>query len=82
MENEKIIDSNLLKSKMALRGYNIQSLADEMGVSRDTISNVLLGNNLPSYPIINGIFYTLSLTPEEGVAIFFNSNLRKKKVEN
>ena len=80
MVEEKVIDSKLLRSKMALNGYNIASLADEMGVNRDTISNVLSGNNLPSYPVINGFYYTLKLTPEEGVAIFFKSDLRNKKV--
>lgn len=74
------IDTRLLKAKMAYNDYTIGGLADEIGVSRDTISNLLKGNNLPSYHVINGIYYTLDLTPEEGQAIFFNSNLRNKKV--
>lgn len=74
------IDIQLLKSKMAYHNYNISSLADEIGVSRDTISNLLKGENKPSYPVINAIYFTLKLTPEEGAAIFFNNNLRNKKV--
>lgn len=74
------IDIPLLKSKMAYHGYNISGLAEEIGVSRDTISNLLKEDNKPSYQVMNAIYYTLELTPEEGGAIFFNSDLRDKKV--
>lgn len=75
-----VIDVRLLKSKMAYNGYNITSLADEIGVSRDTVGNLLKGDNNPSYPVMNSIYHTLKLTPDEGAAIFFNANLRKEKV--
>lgn len=74
------IDVQLLKSKMAYYDYNISKLANEIGVSRETISNLLNEDNNPSYQVMNSIYYTLKLTPEEGAAIFFKSDLRKKKV--
>ena len=74
------IDVQLLKSKMAYHDYNITKLAEEIGVSRETISNLLNEEYKPSYQVMNSIYYTLKLTPEEGAAIFFKSDLRKKKV--
>ena len=74
------VDKDLLLSKMSLRGFNISSLAEAIGVNRDTISNVLNGKTAPSYPVINAVFFELELTPQEAVDIFFSNNLRKKKV--
>ena len=37
------------------------------------------GRTKPSYPVINGIYFALDLTPQEGRDIF-NKDLRKKKV--
>lgn len=74
------VDKDLLLSKMSLRGFNISSLAEAIGVNRDTISNVLNGKTAPSYPVINAVFFELELTPQEAVDIFFSNNLRNKKV--
>lgn len=74
------IDGKLLRSKMALQGFNIDTLASETGLNRDTVSNILNGRNYPSYSAMNAIFYTLKLTPEEGMQIFFATDLRKTKV--
>lgn len=74
------IDVQLQKSKMAYQNYNISSLADEIGVSRGTISNLLKGENKPSYPVINAIYFTLKLTPEEGAAIFLALTYAKRKL--
>ncbi|MBL0846566.1 helix-turn-helix transcriptional regulator [Mammaliicoccus fleurettii] len=74
------IDAKLLKSKMALKEFNIDSLASETGLNRDTISNIINGKNFPSYTAINAIYYALKLTPEEGMQIFFARDLRKTKV--
>lgn len=74
------IDAKLLRSKMALQGFNIDSLSNETGLNRDTISNILNGKNYPSYVAINAIYFTLKLTPEEGTQIFFASDLRNMKV--
>ena len=74
------IDAKLLKSKMALKEFNIDSLASDTGLNRDTISNIINGKNFPSYTAINAIYYALKLTPEEGMQIFFARDLRKTKV--
>lgn len=74
------IDTKLLKSKMALKGHNIKTLSEEIGVNRDTLSNMIHGRTKPSYPVINGIYFALDLTPQEGRDIFFNKDLRKMKV--
>lgn len=74
------INANLLRSKMALHGFNIDTLANETGLNRDTVSNILNGKNSPSYSAMNAIFYTLKLTPEEATQIFFGNDLRKTKV--
>lgn len=76
------VNKNLLLSKMSLKGYNIGTLAKEIDINRDTISNVLNGKTAPSYPVINAIYYTLELTPQEAVDIFFSNNLRNKKVKS
>lgn len=77
---EMPIDADLLKSKMVLRRFNIDTLSKETGLNRDTISNIINGKNYPSYAAINAIYYALKLTPEEGIEIFFANDLRKKKV--
>lgn len=79
--NEKGINTKLLESKMFLQGYNTRkSFADALGVSEHTIGVILNGKGRPSHELINRIYHTLELTPEEGTAIFFSSNLRNAKV--
>nr|WP_242255027.1 helix-turn-helix transcriptional regulator [Staphylococcus lugdunensis] len=65
---------------MALKDFNIKTLSAEIGVNRDTLSNVIHGKNRPSYSVINGIYFALELTPQEGRDIFFSQDLRKTKV--
>lgn len=74
-----VVNKNLLKGKMAENGYNIGTLAEAIGVDRDTIGNVLNGRSKPSYPVMNGIFFTLNLTPEEATSIFFSQELTQKE---
>ncbi|WPC08785.1 helix-turn-helix transcriptional regulator [Globicatella sp. PHS-GS-PNBC-21-1553] len=71
-----VVNSKLLKAKIAENGYNIGTLAHEIGVDRDTISNILNGKTKPSYPVMNGIFFTLKLTSDEATNIFFAKNYR------
>lgn len=81
--NEKVtpINKNLLLTKMSERGHNIRSLADETGVNRDTIGNIMSGKTLPSYTTMNAIFYALGLTADEGLGIFFPDYLRVMQVK-
>lgn len=79
--NEKGIDTKLLESKMFLKGYKTRkSFADALDVSEQTIGAILNGKSRPSHELINSIYYTLKLTPEEGTSIFFSNNLRNTKV--
>ncbi|WP_426355874.1 helix-turn-helix domain-containing protein [Mammaliicoccus sciuri] len=73
------IDADLLKSKIVLRRFNIDTLAKETGLNRDTISNIINGKNYPSYTAINAIYYALKLTPEEGMEIFLQKTYVKRK---
>jgi len=70
-----MINSNLLRSKMSLKGYDIEKLSQATGIHRDTISNLLRNQTLPSYKVINTLYYELELTPEEGKEIFFANKL-------
>lgn len=69
------INSRLLESKMVLHGYNIKEFSKKLGVSRNTISNLLRGKYKPSYPLMLAIIQELKLTPQEAADIFFARNL-------
>jgi len=78
MEERPKIDSRLLRSKIALAGYDRNTLAYKVGVAPQSITNLLNGRHNPSFDIINGLYRALELTPEEGAAIFFSSHLRSE----
>lgn len=73
------LNENLLRAKIAIKGYNRNELADKLKISPQTVTNVIKGHHNPSYDLINRIYYALELTPEEGHAIFFEPNLRVAK---
>lgn len=76
------IDTNLLESKMFLKGYKSRKdFAAAVGSSPLTVSNLLNGVHNPSYELIMSIYRVLDLSPEEGTAIFFSGNLRGAKVK-
>ena len=76
-----VVDTDLLRYKMSQSGYKThEDLADAIGVSRDTVSNLMRGRVYPSFRVMNGIYFALSLTPDEASDIFFNHNLRNAKV--
>lgn len=64
-----------LKAQMALQGYNITSLSEKIGVTRNTLSSLMNGKN-PSYTLMCGIIDALQLFAQEAKEIFFDSNLR------
>ncbi|MEQ6355949.1 helix-turn-helix transcriptional regulator [Lysinibacillus sp. M3] len=75
------INTHLLESKMVLKGYKTRKeFAKVIGTTPHTIGNLLNGVYKPSYELMNAIYQELELTPEEGTAIFFASNLRETKV--
>lgn len=65
------INGNKLAGKIAEKGYNNSTLAKEIGFDRNTISSIISGKYNPSYPVMNALYYTLELTPEEATSIFF-----------
>ncbi|MEK5528483.1 helix-turn-helix transcriptional regulator [Viridibacillus sp. FSL R5-0468] len=75
------INTSLLESKMILRGYKTRkSFAKAIDISEHSVSNMLNGIYNPSFIVMNKIFATLELTPQEGTEIFFSNYLRKTKV--
>lgn len=68
--------TNLLKAQMALRGYNITKLANEMGITSKTLSVKL--NHTPenfTQKEMEAMVYILKIkNPEQ---IFFGQELRK-----
>lgn len=74
------INVNLLKSKIVLKGYNRNELADVLGISPTSVTNLTKGRHNPSYELMNKLYTVLDLTPDEAVEIFFNNNLRNTKV--
>jgi len=69
------INVRLLESKMVLYGYNIGTFASAVGVSRDTVSNLLKRKTKPSYNLIIAICDTLKLNQGEIHNIFFTKEL-------
>lgn len=70
------MNTKLLKSKIALKGFNRNELAYELGVSPTSVTNLTNGRHNPSYELMNKIFVVLDLTPDEAAEIFFGDNLR------
>lgn len=79
-EDMATVNGNMLKAKIVEKGYTVAGFAKTIGVSKDTLYNVVNNNNRPSYNVMNSIFYALKLKPEEAVNIFFSDNLHNKKV--
>lgn len=71
---------NLLKSKIVLNGFNRNELADALGISPQSVTNLTSGRHNPSYELMNKLCIVLNLTPEEAHEIFFSTNLRNAKV--
>lgn len=74
------INTNLLKSKIVLKGYNRKELAKLLGISPTSVTNLTSGRHNPSYELMNKLYVVLDLTPDEAVEIFFKNNLRNTKV--
>lgn len=70
-EVNRLINGELLKSKMALLRYTQKSLAEEIGINTMTMTSMLNGKNLPSLNVMRKISTTLHLTPQEITEIFF-----------
>lgn len=69
------VNGRLLESKMVLLGFDKTKLAEKTGVNRNTIAAVISGKQKPTYRVMDKIYQTLKLTPQEATDIFFNHNL-------
>lgn len=69
-----------IRGLMAKKGFNITSLAREVGVSRFTMSGFLNGKS-PSYDLMRGIQCVLGMSSIQALDIFFEGDLRAAKVE-
>lgn len=70
------VDVPRVKGKMAERGFSVTSLANALGVSRNTLSKYLDCPNKIPYSVISNMATLLCDTPEEASCIFFATNLR------
>lgn len=77
-----IVDGNLLKAKIVENGYNISTIAEAIGVDRNTISNIINGNSKPSYSVMNSLYHELRLSSEEATRIFFEKKLTQNVSSN
>lgn len=77
----RTINTRVLKSRIALSGYNQKTLSDKMGVSRGTVSSILNGTSRPSYPVMVRLCEVLNLDSRDAGDIFFNNSLRNAQVE-
>lgn len=74
------INSTKLRVLMLEKGFeNYEDFAKAIGVTRDTVGNVINQKNFPSYKFVSNSYDVLDLTPEEGAEIFFSENLRDTK---
>lgn len=75
------INTNVLNSKIALKGYNRVELADRLGISPQSVTNLRKGKHNPSYELMNRIYVVLDLNAEEAFEIFFANTFRNTKVQ-
>ena len=71
------INTSKLKGLIYEKGFNYSSLAEESGIDRNTISNVIEKGQKPSLTTMNALFYVLEMTEEQGGEIFFSENLQE-----
>lgn len=70
------IDVPRVKGKMAERGFTISSLAEKLGINRNTLSSYLETPEKIPYVIVSAMADALCDTPEEASSIFFAQDLR------
>jgi len=59
-----------LRAEMGRQNLSISALSRKMGVSRETVNNVLKGQN-PTYPFICKSIDALGITKSKALDIFF-----------
>lgn len=69
-----MVNANLLKSKIVLHGETMATLADYLGISRQTLTLKMSGANDFTQSEIKQIILKYDLTLEETNAIFFGES--------
>ena len=72
---KQAINLVLLRRLIKKGGWKTEGFANEIGITRATLSAILNGQRLPGYMIMKEIYRALKLTPQQADALFFNSNL-------
>lgn len=70
------VDVPKLRGKMAERGYNITSMSESLGVSRNTMSAYLENPEKMPYRVVAKLADILCDTQDEAAGIFFADDLR------
>ena len=70
-----MIDTKLLKSKLALAGLTIRSFGEHLGWTRSTTYRKVNGLRPFTVPDVIAAAKLLLLTPEEVMAIFFKQGI-------
>lgn len=70
------IDVPKVKGKMAECGYTISSLAEKLGINRNTLSSYLETPEKTPYNIVSRMAEVLCSSSEEASSIFFAHDLR------
>lgn len=70
------VDIPKVRGKMAERGFNITSMAERLGVNRNTFSGYLETPGKMPYSIVSALASILCDTSEEAMSIFFANDLR------
>lgn len=70
------VDVPKVRGKMAEKGYTITSLADILGINRNTLSLYLENPDKIPYGVIAKMADVLCDTPQNAAEIFFAASLR------
>lgn len=76
------INPEKFRAKIIERGFNNQTFANQIGVNRGTISNILGGKTSPSLIIVQACCCELNLTAEESFIIFIQPGKKNHQEKN
>lgn len=74
------IDVPRVRGKMAERGYSITSMAEKLGINRNTLSSYLETPEKTPYSVVSDMADVLCDTPEEASSIFLRRTYATRKV--
>lgn len=71
------VDVPKVRGKMAEKGYTITSMAENLGVNRNTLTSYLENPGKMPYEVVSKMAALLCDTEAESTTIFFATHLRK-----